>query len=298
VPTRKPRQGTITLADVQNVTDAVAGAFRGAIRAGSHRDRPVAPYGRHGVNVWLQPIPGLTPPGIFGGKSPGHPLGAPFQFQCPPLDTLGEDGSANHNDYSTVSSGQHSSFVGRDLRTVQLQTLFVDWQPSWSLIHDANWRPNPRKAVDELCRIRDRGKPFHLLAHQPGLNDVYDINYAATLRSVHWEARAGEIDGYYVTLQFSEFTTPHINEFLAGSRHHPHLPASMTVAHLPANRNTLAKMAKFYYGDPSKARLIATKNGITNIGNNTVITPKNVATKKITVPVVNKTAKKRGQRPH
>lgn len=250
----------------------------------ARRQRPVTPYGRRGLYVVMAPITDLTPAGVFPGEQP-------FVFQCPPMNEFGETGAYNHQDYDTISSGQHTQSLGRQLRTVQFDTIFLDWQPEFSFAHDTSGVYPAQQAVKDLCTIRDHGKPFHLLAHQSNAQEKYEIDYAATLRQVSWKIQAGEVDAYYVTVQFTEFSTPDIREMIAGSSGNAGLPASLPVASLPTNRNTTAKMAKYYYGDPTKWRIIAARNGITSISQNTVITSRNTGRARITVPALSTVTK-------
>lgn len=249
------------------------------------------PYGRRGLYVLLTPIKGLTGPGVF-------PSNKPFAFQCPPMNEFGESGGYNHSDYETISAGEHTTPIGPQLRTVQFDTLFLDWEPEWALVHDAvrnekdQFAPfDAQKAVKRLCQIRDHGKPFHLIAHQTNAQARFEVDYAATLRQVDWKIVAGEVDAYYVTVSFKEFRTPDIQEFLVGSKHHPHVPASLIVKDLPTNRNTLVKLAKFYYGDPSRWKVIAARNSMPLHAPNRVLTPKLVRKTRIFVPRLTKRKK-------
>lgn len=236
-----------------------------------------------GLIVEMAPIPSVTPQGIFLNEQP-------LVFQCPPLDSFGEDGGMTFDDYRTVNDGTHSMpSSGPDLKTISFTTLFVDWQPDWSMLKQRGWSPDPQAFVNEMKRIRDAGKPFRLLAHQSNFRNKYEVDWPATLRSVRWEMRGGEEDAYYVTVSFSEYRQPGIQKFLVAPQHHPSLPAKLPVKKLPANRNTLAEMARFYYGDPSKWKQIAATNGIKNVSPNTKITTKNVHSRStITVPVLKK----------
>lgn len=249
-------------------------------------ERPHARYGKRGIYVVLAPVKGLTPNGVFRNNKP-------FAFQCPPMNEFGEGGGYNHQDYQTVGAGEHTSSVGRQLRTCQFDTIFMDSEPEFALAHDGSGRYPAQRALKDLCAIRDHGKPFHLIVHQSNFQGGYEIDYAATLRSVSWHV--SEPDAYYVTVAFTEFSTPDIQEFLAGSNVNPKLPASLPVKNLPSNRNTMAKMAKFYYGDPSKWRVIAAKNGLTNVAMNTTIRPEITARVRVTVPVLKQTRKSTGQ---
>lgn len=247
-------------------------------------------YGTRGIYVLMRPVKGLTPSGVF-------PKNHPFAFQCPPMNEFGESGAYNHADYETIAAGEHTTSLGRQLRTVSFETIFLDWEPEWSLVHtkvkdpDQTGRYPAQAAIKDLCRIRDRGKPFHLMAHQSNWQAKFEVDYAATLRQVDWKVVAGETDSYYVTVSFKEFSTPNIQEFLVGRNQHPRLPASLLVAKLPKNRNTLAKLAKFYYGDPSRWKVIAAKNGLAKVPPNAVLTRKLVHKTRITVPVLTKRKK-------
>lgn len=236
--------------------------------------RPAHPY-VPGMTVAMRPIPGLTPKGVFeDGKA--------FVFQASPIEVLGEDGAYQWNDYNTVGAGQHSSAIGRQLNTISFDTIFLDWQPVWTVVRHTNWAPNPRKMVDELKAIKDSGRPFLLLASQAD-SAGYDVNYAATLRSVHWELRAGEVDAYYVTVGFTEFTSPDIQSYIAGSTS-TKLPVSIPISQVEASNATLASLAKQYYGDPSKASVIQAANAMPNVPVNTPITAKVTSKTKITIP--------------
>lgn len=252
------------------------------------KERPHARYGRRGIYVVMAPVKGLTPPGVF-------PRNKPFAFQCPPMNEFGENGGHDFQDYAVLGKQQHSQEIGKQLRTVQFQTIFLDWEPEWALAHDDSGEYPAQQAVKDLCRIRDHGKPFHLLAHQSNFQDKYEVDYAATLRSVSWNITAGETDAYYVTVQFTEFSSPDIQQLLSGASVNPRLPASVPVANLQPGLNTLAQMAKIYFGDPSKWRVIAAKNGLSRVSANTPLSSKNVHSSKITIPALRTKAKSRGQ---
>ena len=247
------------------------------------KERPHARYGKRGIYVVMSPIKGLTPSGVFPGEKA-------FAFQCPPMNQFGEDGSVNFDDYDTVGKEQHSQGLSRALRTVAFDTIFCDYEPEFALAHDGSGVYPAQRALKDLCAIRDARSPFHLVAHQSNYQSDFEVDYAATLRSVSWNMQ--EPDAYYVSVSFTEFSTPDIQEFIAGSRHHPHLPASLPVARIPSNRNTLAKIAKFYYGDPSKWRVVAAANGMSKLAPSVVIGPTVTKRKQIVVPVL-KTTKKR-----
>ena len=231
---------------------------------------------REGMYVKMAPIHGLTPSGIFPGNDA-------FHFQCPPLNQFAESGDFNFQDYDTVDAGQHSQRVGRQLRTIAMDTIFVDWDPNWALAGDDSGTYPAQRAVKVLCKIRNAGVPFHLTVFRAAEDD-FEVDYAATLRNVTWTIQSGENDAYYVAVTFTEFSTPDIIEYLAKS--HPKLPVTLVVANLSADRNTEHKLARFYYGDPTKARVIAVFNKITGIPYSEVLTDKNVGKRKITVPVL------------
>lgn len=254
-----------------------------------HREkqRPASKYGTRGIHVVMRPIKGLTPNGVF-------PQNKWFAFQCPPMNEFGEDGTHDFQDYNVIGREQHSQEIGRGLRTVQFQTIFLDWEPVWSVAGDRSGGYPAQAAVQDLCKIRDHGQPFHLTAHQPH-RDRYEVDWAATLRSVSWNVPAGEDDAYYVTVQFSEYSTPDIQEFLAEAAVNPRTPTSLAVARLGSNENTLAKLAKLYYGDPARWRVIASANGL-NVAPNVELTKKRVRSTQIAIPQLRKQSGSKARR--
>lgn len=250
-----------------------------------------APYGEHGLVVKMVPVPGLTPKGIFTNEQP-------FTFQVPPLDSFGEEGDHPFDDWQPLGLGQQTfKAPGPSLRTVSYSTMFLDWQPVWSVLAKPDWTPNPQAFVRQLAKIRSSGQPFHLLVYSSSTpNAKYEVDYAATLRQFHWELRAGEDDAYYVTVSFVEHRAPGVEEFLSGAAQHPALPAKLTIRTLPPERATLSNLARFYYGDPSKWKVIAAANGLSKLVPSARLTPGNTGRATITVPKL-KVAKKpaRGQ---
>lgn len=251
-----------------------------------HRDRPHSKYGMRGIYVEMNPIKGLTPNGTFPGNKA-------FHFQCPPMNQFGEDGQYQFNDYNVMSKVQHTQGIARNLRSVQFETLFVTYEAIFATARDGSGHYPAQQAVKDLCRIRDHGHPFHLRAHQSNHQTKFEVDYAATLRSVSWNMQ--EPDAYYVTVQFTEFSSPNIGELLAGAASHPHLPTTLKVKSLRSDQNTLSKLAKLYYGDPHQWRYIAAKNGLKNVAPNARLTPKNVRSTRITLPAMKVATKGRGQ---
>jgi hypothetical protein len=233
---------------------------------------------REGIHVVMRPIPGLSDKRYF-------PTGQVFMFQVPPIDSFGESNTRAHNDYTTIGDGEHSlPGSGRSARTVSYSTVFLDWQPTWAVLRSPGWQPNPQQFLKRLRNILDSGRPFRLTATQEGLRHGPDIDWAATLRGLDWQVRAGEDDAYYVTVSFKEFRSATIREFLAGAAQHHKLPDTLDVAHLPKNRNTLHKLATYYYSDAQKFRQIASKNGLKNIPPGELLTRKNTGRKTLLIP--------------
>lgn len=86
----------------------------------------VWPGHRHkeaGLSVVLRPIRGLTRRGL---------LRHPFHFQVPPLDEFGWDVAHGWSDYEAIRKGQFSRSGSRQLRTMTLRSLVVDYNPSWA----------------------------------------------------------------------------------------------------------------------------------------------------------------------
>lgn len=235
-----------------------------------------------GLRIRLSRRHGLTRRGI---------LEEPFYFQCPPLDSFRWSGTYSWNDYDTLTRGQFSRPGGRQLRTVEFQTLMVDYDPPWAAydfsqtltgptgVEAAPGRtpgkpalkrsePDPLGWTKQLRGLMWSGTPFNLLVGAPDLWGEWDIrNMLVTLRSLDVEERGGEVDARYVNVSFTEYRDAAVPRRKIA----PHLPATLTVDKHGTLRAkdqslhgikfaSLAHIARFFYGSSSKWRLITRAN--------------------------------------
>lgn len=239
------------------------------------------PPATEGLRVIVRRIRGLTPRGL---------LTVPFLFQCPPLENFDEQYSYNHNDYMTAFAGERSRPAGRQLATFQFETLVLDDIPSWAL--NQEYMPHPILVKRELMRIHDNGYPFQLLIHQMPLWGYYDVNVAATLRSLTVSQKHGESDARYFQMQFREFRDTRIVQRRKGARQVATTtsnPLTFLVSALPDSQATLQLLAKRYLGSASEwPRIVASTAGasIHNVGPSEDLRNSIMAGEKITIPGV------------
>lgn len=221
-------------------------------------------------------------------------LKRPMVFQIAPLDEFGVDTVFNWVDYDTVGKGQFSRRSGRQLRTLTIQTVAMDWSPDWAVVQRGNdEKPlvkddfygsagGPWKVGRQLQLLARRGSPMKLVVKNPGLYKYHDVDMLVTLRSVTVRERAGEPDARYFDLSFTEYRVPEMVRRQYGAKHD--LPAIVEVnqggvayevrsgdehnirgkeRHKIGTKDkpaTLRMLSKHYYGTPSKWRLIKKRN--------------------------------------
>lgn len=223
-----------------------------------------------GFLIVLSAIPGLTSRAVLKRE---------FVFQHPPLDDLTVDGAVSWADSETYGAGTVSRPGGRGLRSVQFSSLFLSYD-FWSWLPqrgDEAVQPiDPTRAVAELRAVMNARTPFQL--------DVFDVvsrgvevqsvgqgrtrgpllrtelSMAATLRGVASSVRAGEPDARYFAAQFVEYQRAQIEvrrqRATKGTAESKRLPARLEIAKLPDSRDSLMELARYYYGDASRWRLI------------------------------------------
>lgn len=224
------------------------------------------------VPVDLPPSTGLrvvmrraaeTAPGI---------LVRPFVFPLPPIESVDSTGTFSWTDSQTAFAGTFSRPVSKDLETYSFTTIFTDYDFDAGDRHSPNPYQvrTPLQRVTELRAIRDSGTPFLLLAgnEQRWGQGVLDVAMLATLRSVTAEERMGEPESRYVSVDFVQWrkvVTIGVGRGMSGANKGGatspfSLPRKDAIKSLPRGRNTLAKLAAFYYGDASKWRAILLAN--------------------------------------
>lgn len=196
-------------------------------------------------------------------------LPSPFYFQASPTDALRWSKSHAHQEYETVSAGQFSRPGGRQLATINFGSLFVDYDPGWAAYHYGTDRGAPPVDVlgwtETLLDILDSGTPIAVTIGQPRLWGRWDVRQLPmTLRNLEVEERAGENDARYFDVQMTEWR----RQTLAVKRRG--LPVTVTLHEFgdkgtwdagggrqSVRDPTLTKLARKFYGDPTKWRTIA-----------------------------------------
>jgi len=223
-------------------------------------------------------------------------LKEPLVFQIAPLDEFGWDTTYLWNDYDTISAGQFTSRGGRQLRTLTINTVSMDWSAPWAVVQTGRKelaRTNadyygraagPWKLAARLDDLVLQGSPLLLIVNNPALYDANDLRMIVTMRSANVRERAGEPDARYFEMGFTEYRAPVITRKNYGKARHP-LPAQVVLTKngvaveverrgkaLPKNQRhkigssgspaTLRKLAKHYYGTPKEWKRIAKRNSI------------------------------------
>jgi hypothetical protein len=235
-------------------------------------------HGGPGLRLTFTRIPGLTKRTL---------LQHPYYFQCPPLDTFSRSGQFSHTDYDSLRTGQFSRPGSMQLRSFSFNTVHIDWGAPWTLLNklplnadedetrfvSSNF-PTPLEAAYALEGLLESGTPFYFSAASPLLWHLPEIPHGrlpVTMRTLEVEERAGEVDARYFNINLVEFRRPVISAQAKGKGQRgrqggsDRLPVSFFARNLPANRDTMHELAKFYYGSASKWRVIAKANGFTRL---------------------------------
>lgn len=177
----------------------------------------------------------------------------PFVFQVPPLETFTWQREFSFTEYTTLRKRTFSRPEALGLRSVTFQTLFLDWDAMWTIVHrQGRWRPNPQALVAELDTIMESGTPFRFTVGQGQLWDNSDVNMLATLRSMSVEERAGEVDARYLDLTFTQWKVPQVRRAAKGFD----LPYRYDIK----RGDTLKSLAKEHYGSYILWKLIFSAN--------------------------------------
>lgn len=218
-----------------------------------------------GLRVIIAPIKGITPAGLFQHGA--------FVFQCPPLDSFQEQFAYNHGDFPTAFAGERSRPGGRQLETIQFDTLWLDdgsarHGPAWTIVPKAI---DPIAAKNRLKAILYSGKPFWMMAHQMPVWHKYDLRMMATMRSLTSQEKHGEEDARYFSIQVREWRDASIQDRVMGEGA-PHgggkrgATGAVSVRALPDTQDSLHKLSKWFYGTTTMATAIAKANGIKGLG--------------------------------
>lgn len=213
---------------------------------------------------------------IMFSRLPGYTatnLGLPFYFQVPPLDEFGWSVGFTHTDYETVAAGSYSRPGGRTLATIDFNTMFVDFDPTWATHHYGAGGPplDIQLWTRHLRLLCQKGMPFVMRAGTPAMWEHADIeDLPVTMRTLNVVERAGEVDTRYLSMQLVEYRKVTLKRKRRG------LPATVKVyGNGIATYNSgdgerrigttkdhvdLADISKKFYGSPGKWRRIANAN--------------------------------------
>jgi hypothetical protein len=203
--------------------------------------------GAGGLLVRLQRISGVT------GKDR---LPSAFYFQCPPLDELSWSRSADHTEWDGLDHRRYSRFSAAGLKTVGFTTLLMDNQQWYH-------HTEPPEIHEQLAELEDllvSGDAFQLRIYNRLLWNSDELNMSATLRSLQVAERGGEVDGRYVSLDFSQW-----QESEASSRARANSKGKEARSISITHGMTLWALSVRYFGSGVRWQEIARANGITGV---------------------------------
>lgn len=221
--------------------------------SGDGRGRRHAKFQGEGLRVTLRAIKGLT-----DKKQLRHV----FRFQVPPLDEFGWEEGYTWNDYESIEGGTFSRPGGRGLRTVSFNTLFLDYDARWTVVHEPG-RQNILSMTKTLRELKNTGTPFLFTAANPKLwRNRNHIQMAATLRGMRVVERGGEPDSFYVGLDFVEYRDQRLTRKRKGKGSGRGQKGGDPNTYIIRrdDSNTLKDLAKSFYGSPSEWRAIYNAN--------------------------------------
>lgn len=225
-------------------------------------------------------------------RSPGTAAGllaTPFYFQGAPLETFGWEATADWSDYATLNRKRFSRPVAMQLVTYEFDTMFADYlytdvpaglqsfvqrfaplslrgQPIDAISAVHPFFAPPMARLDELRRLARSLTPMRLTMADPAVvrtavaakkpvNAAHlGISSEVTLRTVRQEERMGEPEALYAHLVFVQYVPVSLARSKKG------VDVKLTVKTLPSSKCTIARLAKFYYGDASKVQAIYNRN--------------------------------------
>lgn len=213
---------------------------------------------REGLMVKLSRIRGVTKKGS---------LKSPYVFQCPPLDEFTTNYAHERTTYR-AKAGEFSRLAGRNLRTVQFNTLAVHWAP-WVLYPDTT-RGDLDYFTSRLRRIVEGGIVFRFQAThlRSSHEDAWLADWPATLISFSTTEKAGENDARYFDVQFQEWRDPWVGRERLGHPRKRYGFKDFPRTHTLDKDDDLYALAKKYYGATVGWRWIANRNGLTKWGPN------------------------------
>lgn len=259
--TTKPHKGPV---DLSNEPASLT------IEPGRHR----AWKGRYKNGLW-RPDRGFTKK--FGvrivlrhekGVTTGDVLRVPMRFQTPSLNQLRREYQFNWATYDTVRLGQKSRPDGRQLLTLDVDTLLMTRDTADASTGVVVWggRSDPQRMLDELRWIEgytpgSQPQVFRMVLSQPEVWGSHAIvNMLAAITGITATQQQDEQGAEYVTISFEEFSA---NEQL--ERKQRPVSHGQTTWRLHKG-DTLYEIAKkSHWHQPSAWKTIAKANGIKGV---------------------------------
>lgn len=202
------------------------------------------------LRVRLSRIAGETPRGV---------LDSPLYLPAVLGDfTVAEE--ASHTEYETHRAGRFSVAAGgtataRQLRTVDLQALTIDWQASW-----ATWT-DPREVMNELSAVLRSRRPCELFAIQQW-GAPSELRMHVTLRRLERTLRPGEADTRYWSIAISEWRNPRTRRASADSPRARWPKTYALKAGSAFTSVTLMDLSETFYGYSGGWSVIGGANGL------------------------------------
>ena len=227
-----------------------------------------------------------------GPRTKAGILAQPFYFQAGPIENFGYETAVEFADYDTISRRRFSRPVSKQLTNYVLDTIFTNYlmedvphalygyvanllalgvEPGRLLdpISSHPFFSPPDVRIDQLRTIQDSLTPVILtmadsaVLRAPAAGSVggsagNDLSVEVTLRNVKQEERAGETDALYVQCTFVDFGVVQLKTVKRGGAkgHTATGDTKLTIRTLDAPRCTIARIAKWKYGDASKTAAI------------------------------------------
>lgn len=235
--------------------------------------------------------------GLTVNKAGRELLPVPFVFQCPPLEEYSIAHAQNFGTYDTIDDDQFIRRGSRQLDTWQFDTLVMYLGVDANGNYSPGWVPHPTREPnssqyyrpewyrDQLWDLHDAGSPFRFVAaftRSTTIRATY-----AVLTGFSEVYKHGEGDAIYFTgVTFTEWRDP--GGATTPRRGHTKLPAhvkfrstgghyiayeantGVTIPHR-GTATTLADLARWFYGDGTKWRLIAKANHLKGGDGNALI---------------------------
>jgi nucleoid-associated protein YgaU len=222
------------------------------------------------LRVRLSRIAGETPHGV---------LSTPLYLPAVLGDfTVVEE--ASFEEYQTHRAGAFAApaagpATARQLRTVDLQALTIDWAASWATFTD------PREVMNELNAVLRARRPCELFAITRW-GDPSELRMNVNIRRLERTLRPGEADTRYWTLAISEWRNPKGGRRSTDPPRKDRFPKTAALA----SSTTLQDLARTFYGDETQWRLIGGANGLAEWGPRTAIIKSGLFRKgsKVTIP--------------